>query len=338
MIGWLLRLRDVVRRLFRREIPPGRFEPGTAGSWHGWVASAPLVLPRRDYLAYLPSGYSRWRRWPMLVLCHGCKQSPEDIAAATRITAFADAKGWIVLLPRQKESANSWSCWNWFDGRTAHGAGEAAILLAQIEDVVDTYRGDRERVVVAGMSAGGALAAAFALRHAARVRGAFVHSGLACGAASTPGAAMNVMRRGPDADVEAIAREVRSRSAGLTAMPLCVVHGEADDVVANVNAAALVRQFLRLNEHPALARPLPPGTPQATTLPAADVETREALPGTRVVTTREWRNGERLVVRYVSIAELGHAWSGGDPAYPFNDPASPPATDALARFVTEVTS
>ena len=330
------RIRAFFARLFRREVAPGRFESGTAGSWHGWVGSAPLVLPRRDYLVYLPSGHTRWRRYPLLVLCHGCRQSPEDIAAATRITQFADAHGWLVLLPRQKEAANAWSCWNWFDGRTANGAGEAAILLAQIEDVVGAHRGDKARVVVAGMSAGGALAAAFALRHVAQIRGAFVHSGLACGAASAPASALTVMRRGPDTDVEAIAREARSRSPQPAAMPLCVVHGTADDVVDEVNAIALVRQFLRLNDHPALARPFPPETPQATSVPPADAEMREALPGERVVTTREWRSGERLVVRYVSIAGLGHAWSGGDPAYPFNDPAPPPATEALARFALEV--
>jgi poly(hydroxyalkanoate) depolymerase family esterase len=332
----LARIRAFFRRLFRREIAPGRFESGSAGSWRGWVASAPMVLPRRDYLVYLPSGHSRWRRAPLLVLCHGCKQSAEDIAAATRITSFADAHGWMVLLPRQKEHANAWSCWNWFDGRTAHGGGEAAILLAQIEDVIDTHHGDRQRVVVAGMSAGGSLAAAAALHHAVDIRGVFVHSGLACGAASAPGTAMTVMRRGPDTDVEAIARAARSRWARPIEMPLCVVHGEADDVVAPINATALVRQFLRLNEHPALARPLRPGASETSELPPPDAEMREALPGERTVTTREWRSGERLVVRYVSIAGLGHAWSGGDPAYPFNDPAPPPATEALARFALAV--
>lgn len=332
----LARIRAFFQRLFRREVAPGRFEPGSAGSWHGWVASAPLVLPRRDYLVYLPAGHSRWRRYPLVVLCHGCKQTPEEIAAATRITTIADAHGWLVLLPRQKDSANAWSCWNWFDGRTAEGNGEAAILIAQIEDVLDAHRGDKDRVVVAGMSAGGALAAALALRHTAQVRGAFVHSGLACGAARAPSTALTVMKRGPDRDVEAIAREVRRRDSQPIAMPLCVVQGEADDIVAPVNAVALVRQFLRLNDHPAVARPAPPGMPEASTLPAADAEMRESFPDERVVTTREWRSGEKLTVRYVSIAGLGHAWSGGDPAYPFNDPAPPPATEVLARFVAEV--
>jgi poly(3-hydroxybutyrate) depolymerase len=184
------------------------------------------------------------------------------------------------------------------------------------------------------MSAGGALAAAVSLHHADAVRGVFVHSGLACGAASAPAAAMRVMQRGPDTDTDAIAREARRAAATELRLPLCVVHGERDDVVAPVNATALVRQFLRLNDHPALARPLPPGADDG--LPPADRESREALPGSRAVHTRDWLDGERLVVRYVSIAGLAHAWSGGDAQYPYNDAEPPPATQILARFAAEV--
>jgi hypothetical protein len=63
---------------------------------------------------------------------------------------------------------------------------------------------------------------------------------------------------------------------------------------------------------------------------------REALAGGRVVHTRDWRDGERLVARYVSVAGLAHAWSGGDAQYPYNDPGPPPATEILARFAAEV--
>jgi len=333
MRRFLLRLRDFLRRLFGREPEPGRFESGTRGALRGWLASAPLVMPRRDYLVYVPRGHSRWHRAPIVVLLHGCRQTPEEIAAATRIAVTADERGWLVLLPRQKESANPWRCWNWFEARTAAGSGESAIVVAQLDAVRHAYRADRQRVVVAGMSAGGALAAALALHHAEAVRGVFVHSGLACGAASAPVAAMTVMRRGPDTDVEAIARDARLRAEQPLRLPLCVVHGESDDVVAPVNAAALVRQYLRLNDHPALARDLPAGQD----LPPADRESRETLAG-RIVHTRDWCEASRLVVRYVSIGGLGHAWSGGDAAYTYSDPAPPAATEILARFTAEVTT
>lgn len=334
MIRLFARLREFFRRLFRRPPRPGRFESGSSGSWKGWLSHAPLVLPRREYLVYLPAGHPRWRRAPLVLLLHGCKQSPEEIAAAARITQAADANGWVVLLPRQKQSANPWRCWNWFDPRTASGTGESAILFAQMEAVARAHHADAQRVVVAGMSAGGALGAALALHHAPSVRGVFVHSGLACGAASSAVTAMSVMQRGPDRDVELIAREVRGQLAGPVRLPLCVVHGADDDVVAPVNAAALVRQYLRLNDHPALDGVLQAGDDA---LPAADRESRETLEG-RVVHTRDWCDGQRLVVRYVSIAGLGHAWSGGDAQYAYNDAAPPPATEILARFTAEVTA
>jgi poly(3-hydroxybutyrate) depolymerase len=65
------------------------------------------------------------------VLCHGCKQTPEEIAQGTRITELADRLGFVVLLPRQKKSANPWRCWNWFDKRTMNGNGEAALPEAR---------------------------------------------------------------------------------------------------------------------------------------------------------------------------------------------------------------
>ena len=45
-------------RLFRREVAPGYFESGAKFSWHGWLAGSPLVWPRRDYLVYVPRGFS----------------------------------------------------------------------------------------------------------------------------------------------------------------------------------------------------------------------------------------------------------------------------------------
>src|SRR4030095_15477463 len=110
--------------------------------------------------------------------------TPEEIAQGTRITELADRLGFIVLLPRQKDTANPWRCWNWFDKRTMNGKGEAAIVAAQIRSVRRSYRVDRKRVLVAGMSAGGALAAVLGVRFPGLVAAVAVHSGLACGAAA----------------------------------------------------------------------------------------------------------------------------------------------------------
>jgi len=328
------RARSWLARLFRREVAPGRFEPGAKFSWHGWLAATPLVWPRRDFLVYIPRGFSRRKSAPLLVLCHACKQTPEEIAAATRMTDLADREGWLILLPRQKEAANPWHCWNWFDLRTAEGKGEAAIVAAQIEAVASRYDVDSNRVIVAGMSAGGALAAVIGIRQAGLVRGVVVHSGLACGAATSPMTALGVMKRGPDADVERIAIDARAKANDETLpVPLLAIHGDADDIVASRNAIALARQYLRLNGHPAIDAHIA----SESALPPADAQSRAVVDG-RTMTTHDWRVGARLVVRLVTIDRLGHAWSGGDEKFPYNDARAPDATALIAEFAREAIS
>jgi poly(3-hydroxybutyrate) depolymerase len=325
------RAKSWLARLFRREVAPGRFESGAKFSWHGWLAATPLVWPRRDYLVYIPRGFPRRKSAPLLVLCHACKQTPEEIAAATRMTELADREGWLILLPRQKESANPWCCWNWFDLRTAEGKGEAAIVAAQIDAVASRYDIDSNRVIVAGMSAGGALAAVVGVRHAGLVRGVIVHSGLACGAAASPMTALGVMKRGPDADVERIAIDARATANDdALPIPLLAIHGDADDIVASRNAIALARQYLRLNGHPAIDAHIA----SESALPPADAQSRAAVDG-RTMSTHDWRVGARLVVRLITIDGLGHAWSGGDEKFLYNDARAPDATALIAAFARE---
>lgn len=311
---------------------PGRFDSGSKFSLHGWVALAPFAWPSRDYLVYVPRGHSRWRRTPLLVLCHGCKQDARTIATSTRIAEKADRDGFVVLLPQQKPAANRWSCWNWFDRRTIAGKGEAAIVAAQIRAVRRTYRIDKARVVVAGMSAGGALAAIMGVRYPHLVRGVAIHSGLACGAPGLPTAALKVMANGPDEDVVAIGKEAREAAGARgVRVPVLAIHGSDDDVVAPRNAVAAVAQYLALN-----GWDVAPG--RGATLPPATHEQRIELTPGRITTTREWRRDDRLVARLVEVGGLGHAWSGGDPAVPFTDAAPPVAGDLVAGWFGDALS
>ncbi len=329
--GLWTRVRDWFARLFRRKPPePGRFESDSKASFRGFLASAPWIWPGRDYLVYVPRGHSNWRRVPLLVLIHGCRQSPEDIAAATRITVLADEIGCLVLLPRQNPRANAWGCWNWFDQATSRGWGETAIVAAQIRAVRRKYRIDRKRVFVAGMSAGGGLASALGIFRPALIAGVFAHSGVPCGAASSPLTALAVLRTGADTDIARIAAEAREKAhPRVLPVPLMTIQGGRDDVVAPVNAAQLVRQYLTLDGHPAAAEGL------RTELPPADRTAEATTADGRTVTTREWQVDGRLVARHVGVDQLGHAWSGGDAAYPFNDPHAPDATALLGAFVRE---
>jgi poly(hydroxyalkanoate) depolymerase family esterase len=321
------RLRAFLARIFSRApAAPGYYVEGKRFAFRGRLAAAPLLWPSREYRLYIPRGYGRWTRRPLLVLLHGCKQSPEEIAAGTRIAALADQHGWLVLMPRQTSKGNPWSCWNWFDTATAAGHGEAAIVAAQVRSVRRGYRVHPRRVFVAGMSAGGALAATLGVHHPEMFAGIFIHSGLASGAASSPAAAIKVMSAGANTDSRQIGARARAAAGGAVRMPLLAIHGEGDAVVAQVNAFQLVRQYLALNGRADIAG-------DSDGRPAPDFESIVPLDAGRSMAIAEYRDGRRVTVRLVQVPQLGHAWSGGDPAYPFNDAHPPDATALLGEFI-----
>jgi poly(hydroxyalkanoate) depolymerase family esterase len=311
---------------FGRPAPFGRWVRGGAWSLRGFIGTQPLVIPRRRFRLYVPRGWSRQAPAPLVALIHGCKQTSDEFALGTRIEALADRAGVLVLMPRQKRTANPYRCWNWFDRRTAEGMGEAAILAAMIRKVLRRYRADPARVVAAGISSGAGLAAILGVRFPGLVGGVVAHSGIACGAATSALTALAVMKRGPETDVAAIAAEARRASGTGAPVRLLVVQGSDDEVVAARNAAALARQFLALN-----GVDVPAGA--ATTLPSPDRDDRDATDLARVVRTREWSVDARPLVRLVEVEGLGHAWSGGDASLPFNDARPPDATAMLGAWL-----
>jgi len=157
------------------------------------------------------------------------------------------------------------------------------------------------------------------------------HSGLACCAASNVATAIAVMAHGPDNDVARVADGARAAQRDESVVPLLVIQGNRDDVVAPVNGVGLVVQYLRFNGHPAGAT----GYKPAAALPASDASAHEAASGRHPIRVDEWMRDGRVVVRHVTVEGLGHAWSGGDDRQPFADPQGPDALALFARFAAE---
>lgn len=307
----------------------GRFETDAELGIHPKLYELPHR--RREFVIYVPAGFSKEARAPLIVLCHGCKQTPEQFAKGTRIAELADRLGCLVLMPRQTRWANPLRCWNWFDPSMMTGGGEAEIVAAHVRFVRQRYRADPRRVMAVGISAGAALAAVLGVRYPRHVRAVVTHAGVACGAASSAIAASDVMLRGPQTDVEAIGTQARAKFGRALPVPLLAIHGADDTVVSPANSIALIRQYLHLNGHSAVSEDtVAPGE-----LPGADSTVTVRTEDGREVTTREWRIDGRLVVRYVAITGLGHAWSGGDDALAFNDPRPPDESQLVGEFLRE---
>jgi poly(hydroxyalkanoate) depolymerase family esterase len=326
---WLSRLIKQFTRRFEslwRRVHAGRWIEGSHREARGGLAFAPLLAPYRAYRLYLPAGYRADESLPMLVMLHGCHQDAESFAAGTRMNALADRERVLLLYPEQRRIANGNRCWNWFDPTTHGGGGEAAIIAGMVRTVAAQYAVDTTRIWVAGLSAGGAMASILASCHADLFAGCAVHSGLMFQAAGSPGAAKRAMEHGSDRDPQRAGREaLEIFGQKVDAMPVIVIHGARDEQVNPINADQVVLQFAVLNRIPEA---------ENTTLGPMQEKTNTATSaGGYHFEIRDYRRADRLLIRKVTVEELGHAWSGGDARYAHNDPRGPDATEMIWDFL-----
>ncbi|HVY17808.1 MAG TPA: PHB depolymerase family esterase [Rhodopila sp.] len=258
----------------------------------------------RPYKLYIPSGY-RDRPVPLVVMLHGCTQTPDDFATGTRMNAAAEMRTCLVAYPAQVRSANLQRCWNWFnpDDQRRDG-GEPSIIAGIIQAIGADYAVDRTRIYVAGLSAGGAQAAVMGQAYPDLFAAVGIHSGLACGAAHDLSSALAAMASGAAGAAQAETRR---------AMPTIVFHGDADRTVNPANAASVLAQAL-------------PAT--RLTTKARDGQAPDGHAYTHTVT----RDAGAVIGELWQVHGGGHAWFGGDPHGSFTDPKGPDATGEMLRF------
>lgn len=257
----------------------------------------------RDYRLYLPANRPD-APMPLVVMLHGCTQTPEDFAAGTAMNALAEAHGLIIAYPAQPASANANRCWNWFQTADQQASsGEPALIAGIVRDILRDTTTDPAQVYVAGLSAGGAAAAILGAAFPDLFSAVGVHSGLAAGAATSMPQAFAAMRGG--AAGTSLAR----------ALPTIVFHGNADQTVAPVNGRAVIAQALA-------------GLP-----PLRAVHTQLQSPtGSNVEKTAYMQRDGTSLCELWEIAGAGHAWAGGSALGSYTDPNGPDASEEMLRF------
>jgi poly(hydroxyalkanoate) depolymerase family esterase len=284
-----------------------------------------LGLRRHDlgYRLYLPTGSSRRGTMPLAVMLHGCNQDPLSFAEGTRMNMLAEEYGCAVLYPEQSRHSNPLRCWNWFEPSSLAGQGEAALLARLITQVTQRRPIDPQRVYVAGMSAGGAMACLLAVRHSQLFAACAIHSGLMYGAANSSAQALAAMRSGPSPASIDKARQLVRETHPSVIVPTLVIHGDRDTTVNPVNADQIIEQLkLRAED---LSDP--------SAAPLLTSEERRVENGGRPYRQQDSTQRGRLVLRKIVVEGLGHAWSGGDVRYDFNDANGPDASRFILDFV-----
>jgi poly(hydroxyalkanoate) depolymerase family esterase len=273
----------------------------------------------RTYKLYVPSQY-RGQPLPLIVMLHGCTQSPEDFAAGTRMNLRAEEHNCFVVYPEQAPSANISKCWNWFrPGDQIRGQGEPALIAGLTRQVMSDYSVDEERIYAAGLSAGAAAAAVLAAAYPDLYAAIGVHSGLACGAASDVRSAFVAMRRSGPMAKRRSGRNLSGRGGYTRIVPAIVFHGDQDTTVHPTNGEQVIAQ-------------LKEGLATDTRV---TVE-HGRVPGGRAYTRTVHRDAADLsIFEQWVIHGAGHAWSGGSLAGSYTDPHGPDATREMLRFFLE---
>jgi poly(hydroxyalkanoate) depolymerase family esterase len=282
-----------------------------AGAWLPGVALG--AAGARRYRLYRPAGVKPGERLPLLVMLHGCHQNADTFAASTRMNRIAQRERFLVLYPEQDRLANSQGCWNWFDTASGRAHGEAALIMKAIDQVCLLYPVDRQRVAIAGLSAGASMAALLVTRHPERFRAVVMHSGIPPGTAHSTLTALGAMhgrRTTPPLAGTAVAM-----AAGWP--PLLVIHGEADAVVSPRNGRAAVRVW-------ADAAGARTGAPR-------HVQRGQRYP----MSVTDYKHLGSTVATLVEVGRLAHAWSGGAASQPFSDGRGPDASRMVWAFAAK---
>ncbi|UWR21241.1 PHB depolymerase family esterase [Sulfitobacter sp. S190] len=261
----------------------------------------------REYLIYVPEVASEQASGVVMML-HGCTQSPEDFAAGTGMNALADLHGFVVVYPVQARGNNAQSCWNWFSvADQRRGAGEPAILAGLAAEVAADHKVDRANTFVAGLSAGAAMAAILGETYPDVFAAVGAHSGLPKGAARDVPSAFGAMSG------KILDAALPSKS-GSTVRTIAF-HGTRDSTVHPENSERIFRRATNIRGSSGNA--------------------------TTELGTQNGRSYERCIVwgdDGVPTAELwrvegqGHAWSGGDKSGSYTDDQGPDASREMVRF------
>jgi poly(hydroxyalkanoate) depolymerase family esterase len=269
----------------------------------------------RAYKLYIPSR-SQGQALPLVVMLHGCRQSPDDFAAGTRMNAIAEEHGCFVVYPAQSSEANPARCWNWFrSSDQLRDQGEPALIAGITRQVMRDHSVDAERVYLAGLSAGAAAAAIMGVAYPDLYAAIGVHSGVAYGVANDLPSAFAAMRQG-DCRGSPTSLDGSKTASARAPVPTIVFHGDRDTTV-----------------HPRNGHDVIAG--------AQDLKTSRTVHHGRVTgghayTRTVHTDGDgRIVVEHWEIHGAGHAWSGGSPAGSYTDPQGPDATREMLRFFLE---
>src|SRR5271170_2276305 len=287
---------------------------------------ATQTIQGRTCMIYTPS--KPLANPPLILMLHGCTQDPTDFAAGTQMNTVAEQRGWIVLYVDEPTSANQNKCWNWYlPQHQQRGQGEPALLAAITQQVIQSTGADPTRVYVAGMSAGAAMTVIMGATYPDVFAAIGVCSGLEYASATDVASAYVAMANGGPNPVQQGQAAWNAMGSAARLVPAMVFHGSSDTTVAPVNGGQIVSQWIATDN-------LAPNGQAHSTLPTSPSSTTNATAsgGLSYTETDYADPAGHVLISYVLVSGMNHAWSGGSSAGSYTEPRGPDASNMLADF------
>lgn len=316
----------VIPILLLQVLPKARAD--SSSIWQQYTYNGPAGS--RPYFIYTPANYRVGTAVPMIVMLHGCTQTPADFAAGTQMDQLADQKQFIIVYPQQTSTYNQEECWNWFDSADqSRGSGEPAIIAGIVQAVEQTtsqWTIDTHRIYAAGLSAGAAMTVILGATYPDIFAAIGVQSGLEYQAATTSTASFTALRQGGPDPAQQGQAAYNAMGSAARVLPTITFHGTSDYLVYPINGEQVVRQWMQTNH-------LASHNTYNASFNSPTSTTKGQVAGGHSYSVYTWNdNNGNEVQEYWLVNGMGHGWSGGSSSGTFTDPQGPGATPAIYNF------
>jgi len=273
----------------------------------------------RRYRVHLPPQYNARSPLPLVMVLHGCRQTHSDIQRISAFDEVADREGFIVVYPfvTSYTGLRNRNCWGWWLHREIHaGAGEVEDIWQILREVQATYRVDKRRIHVAGLSSGAGMAVALMVARSSKIASGAAVAGVPY--AETARAVGFVHHiAGHFRPIRELVQEMDSEMGDKKRLvPLFIAHSH-DDGTVNIRAARNLRDSwahcfgVDLNKQ---------------------VSVRHGATGvTRWEHSRYRGRHRRTQIETLFLEGVGHGWYGGRPGR-YSYPQAPHLSEWLWRF------
>ncbi len=289
-----------------------------------------MTIQGRRFVVVSPNTRPTVKR-PLLLLLHGCKQTPEIILEGTRLDQVAVDKNFFVIAPQQSVLENFDRCWNWFLAYEQNRipTNQMGQMVAAVTAMILSSQVDPNEIYIAGMSAGGVMGHNLASCYPDVFRGAALSAGLAYKIAEDLYEASTVLEANHFKSPNYLGKAAYScgRVGGKRRLDkMLLIHGQEDKrvdpfhskLISDVNEITLDYYDDGRKNNSATY---------------TSIETFQDLQNNFGASIKDKRyQTVKFTERLIMVEGMGHAWGGGKPISTNFDPKAPSTNEFILNF------